>query len=250
MSESDPQSTSREVVKNYTRARKFPQLLGMTPDGKKLPGGPYSYTQFVGAGLVALVLWKTPGIWATGSLIRNVFVFLALVGVTAWGLGKLPIGGRNPLSMVAGVSKALGSPAQAPKVSGPSPRRPRVHALAGMVTLVPVPSLAAHPSSNTSPKLARSAWSPNPRPYLFKTTPPSAAEFHHRRFLGLHWPPNPLHPPASSVLSPWPPHRTTLERRPDASTNHRCRRKPSVDALRHCLGRLHPDRNRIRLQAR
>ena len=39
MSESDPQSTSREVVKNYTRARKFPQLLGMTPDGKKLPGG-------------------------------------------------------------------------------------------------------------------------------------------------------------------------------------------------------------------
>ena len=145
MSESDPQSTSREVVKNYTRARKFPQLLGMTPDGKKLPGGPYSYTQFVGAGLVALVLWKTPGIWATGSLIRNVFVFLALVGVTAWGLGKLPIGGRNPLSMVAGVSKALGSPAQAPKVSGPTPRRPRVHALAGMVTVVPVPSLAAHP---------------------------------------------------------------------------------------------------------
>lgn len=145
MSESDPLSTSREVVKNYTRARKFPQLLGMTPDGKKLPGGPYSYTQFVGAGLVALVLWKTPGIWATGSLIRNVFVFLALVGVTAWGLGKLPIGGRNPLSMVAGVSKALGSPAQAPKVSGPSPRRPRVHALAGMVTVVPVPSFAAHP---------------------------------------------------------------------------------------------------------
>ncbi|MBH5141881.1 hypothetical protein [Rhodococcus erythropolis] len=145
MSESDPQSTSREVVKNYTRARKFPQLLGMTPDGKKLPGGPYSYTQFVGAGLVALVLWKTPGIWATGSLIRNVFVFLALVGVTAWGLGKLPIGGRNPLSMVAGVSKALGSPAQAPKVAGPTPRRPRVRALAGMVTVVPVPSLAAPP---------------------------------------------------------------------------------------------------------
>lgn len=145
MSESDPQSTSREVVKNYTRARKFPQLLGMTPDGKKLPGGPYSYTQFVGAGLVALVLWKTPGIWATGSLIRNVFVFLALVGVTAWGLGKLPIGGRNPLSMVAGVSKALGSPAQAPKVAGPTPRRPRVRALAGVVTVVPVPSLAAQP---------------------------------------------------------------------------------------------------------
>ncbi|MBW4818330.1 hypothetical protein [Rhodococcus qingshengii] len=145
MSESDPQSTSREVVKNYTRARKFPQLLGMTPDGKKLPGGPYSYTQFVGAGLVALVLWKTPGIWATGSLIRNVFVFLALVGVTAWGLGKLPIGGRNPLSMVAGVSKALGSPAQAPKVAGPTPRRPRVRALAGMVTVVPVPSLGATP---------------------------------------------------------------------------------------------------------
>lgn len=140
MSASDPQSTSREVVKNYTRARKFPQLLGMTPDGKKLPGGPYSYTQFVGAGLVALVLWKTPGIWATGSLIRNVFVFLALVGVTAWGLGKLPIGGRNPLSMVAGVSKALGSPAQAPKVNGPTQHRPRVRALTGVVSVVPVPS--------------------------------------------------------------------------------------------------------------
>ncbi len=102
MSESDPQSTSREVVKNYTRARKFPQLLGMTPDGKKLPpGGPYSYTQFVGAGLVALVLWKTPGIWATGSLIRNVFVFLALVGVTAWGTRQAPPH-RRPKSTVHG----------------------------------------------------------------------------------------------------------------------------------------------------
>ena len=248
MSESDPQSTSREVVKNYTRARKFPQLLGMTPDGKKLPGGPYSYTQFVGAGLVALVLWKTPGIWATGSLIRNVFVFVALVGVTAWGLGKLPIGGRNPLSMVAGVSKALGSPAQAPKVSGPTPRRPRVHALAGMVTVVPVPALVAQPLVEHIARPVRTEPEPASTPVQDHTperrrvSPPSIP--------GLHWPPNPLHPPASSVLSPWPPHRTTPERRPDASTNHSCRRKPSVDALRHCLGRLHPDRHRIRLQAR
>ena len=188
MSESDPQSTSREVVKNYTRARKFPQLLGMTPDGKKLPGGPYSYTQFVGAGLVALVLWKTPGIWATGSLIRNVFVFVALVGVTAWGLGKLPIGGRNPLSMVAGVSKALGSPhkhRRSPDLHRAGPEYTHSQAWSPSFRC---PHSWHNPSSNTS--LARSARSPNPLRPLFKTTPRSAAEFHRRRFPGLHWPPN------------------------------------------------------------
>ena len=136
--------------------------------------------------------------------------------------------------MVAGVSKALGSPAQAPKVSGPTPRRPRVHALAGMVTVVPVPALVAQPLVEHIARPVRTE--PEPASTLFKTTPRSAAEFHRRRFPGLHWPPNPLHPPASSVLSPWPPHRTTPERRPDASTNHSCRRKPSVDALRHCPG--------------
>ena len=42
------------ALKWYTRARKFPQLIGRTPDGTRIPGGPYTYTQ-VAAGVVTAV---------------------------------------------------------------------------------------------------------------------------------------------------------------------------------------------------
>ena len=128
---------NRDVAKNYTRARKFPQLIGTTPEGQRLPFGPYTYTQFIGAGVVGLVLWQTTGLWATGSLIRNVTVFAMTMAGTVYGLGRLPLGGRNPLSMVLGVGKALTGGTQTPGVGGTPPRRPRVRAVTGEVTIIP-----------------------------------------------------------------------------------------------------------------
>ena len=48
-----------ETVRWYTRARKSPQLIGNTPDGAKLWGGPYTYRQGIGAAVVLLVGLKT-----------------------------------------------------------------------------------------------------------------------------------------------------------------------------------------------
>ena len=67
---------SPEIVKWYTRARKFPQLIGKTPDGAKLWGGPYTYTQVVGASVVLVVGLKTISLWGSFGLVGNALVVL------------------------------------------------------------------------------------------------------------------------------------------------------------------------------
>ena len=49
----DPQQQPAEVIRNFTAARKFPQLIGKTPDGKRIAGGPYTLTQGI---VLAIVL--------------------------------------------------------------------------------------------------------------------------------------------------------------------------------------------------
>ena len=41
----EQQASSRSVVKMFTKARNFPQLIGKAPDGRKIPGGPYSWAR-------------------------------------------------------------------------------------------------------------------------------------------------------------------------------------------------------------
>ena len=54
-------------MKWYTRARKFPQLIGRTPDGTRIPGGPYTYLQVAAGVGMAAVLAATTGLWARGA---------------------------------------------------------------------------------------------------------------------------------------------------------------------------------------
>jgi hypothetical protein len=99
-----------EVVKWYTRARRFPQLIGKTPDGARLWGGPYTYTQVIGAVAVLVVGIKTVGLWGQFGLIGNALVLLAVAYATTLGLGRLPIGSRNPLSVAQGALKSVSTP--------------------------------------------------------------------------------------------------------------------------------------------
>lgn len=55
-----------EVVKWYTKARRFPQLLGRAPDGTRIPFGPYTMTQAIGAGAVIFAAKVLSGLWAHG----------------------------------------------------------------------------------------------------------------------------------------------------------------------------------------
>ena len=90
-----------EVVKWYTRARRFPQLIGKTPDGARIWGGPYTYTQLVGAVTVLVVGAKTVGVWGQFGLVGNALILLAIAYGTALMLGRLPVGSRNPMAVGA-----------------------------------------------------------------------------------------------------------------------------------------------------
>lgn len=99
-----------EVVRWFTRARKFPQLIGRTPDGTRLWGGPYTPTQLVGGGLVFFIGARTLEAWANFGLVMNLALLLVISYGTIWGLGRVPIGARNPLSILTGIYRAVMAP--------------------------------------------------------------------------------------------------------------------------------------------
>lgn len=103
-------SEETEVVKWYTRARRFPQLIGKTHNGTPIWGGPYTYTQvFAGVGILVLGT-KTTWLWGGFGLIGNALVLLGVAYGVVLLVGRMPIGSRNPLSIAAGAMKAWISP--------------------------------------------------------------------------------------------------------------------------------------------
>ncbi len=89
-------------AKWFTGARKFPQLIGRTPDGTKLWGGPYTITQVVLFVVGAIVLWNTTWLWARFSFTWNLIVGPGALVALVWAAGKLPFGMRNPLVVGSG----------------------------------------------------------------------------------------------------------------------------------------------------
>jgi hypothetical protein len=128
-----------EIVKWYTRARRFPQLIGKTPDGASLWGGPYTYTQVIVAAVLLYVGIQTLHLWGRFGLIGNA---LTLAGVT-YGLvlvlGRLPVGARNPLTITAGAVRAISSPTSGHQAGLPSRIRPP-HRVRGGVVITPGPT--------------------------------------------------------------------------------------------------------------
>lgn len=98
--------SQQDIAKVYTATRRFPQLIGRTSDGTRIWGGPYTYTQIFGGGGALVVLWKTMPVWSTGGALLDGALVLALTAGVVFGLGKLPLGGRNPLSMLHGLGNA------------------------------------------------------------------------------------------------------------------------------------------------
>lgn len=116
-----------EVVKWYTRARKFPQLIGRTPDGAKIWGGPYTFTQAIGAGVLLIIGVNTMGLWARYGLIGNAVLLVGLTYGVVLLLGRIPVGSRSPLSAASGVVHAVTSPRTGRLAGRPvRPRRPHL----------------------------------------------------------------------------------------------------------------------------
>jgi hypothetical protein len=150
-----------EVVKWYTRARKFPQLIGRTPDGAKIWGGPYTFTQAIGAGVMLIVGVNTMGLWARYGLIGNALLLLGTTYGVVLLLGRIPVGSRSPLSVVAGSVHAVLSPRTGRLAGRPvRPRRP--HLVRHRITvLLDAP---APPASGRLPKAVLAAPAPAPAP--------------------------------------------------------------------------------------
>lgn len=115
-----------EVVRWYTRARRFPQLIGRTPDGATIWGGPYTYTQVIGGVLFLVLGAKTAWLWGRFGLVGNAVILLGATYALVLALGRLPIGSRNPLSVATGTVRALIAPT-AGRLGGRPLRSPRPH---------------------------------------------------------------------------------------------------------------------------
>lgn len=139
-----------EVVKWYTNARKFPQLIGKTPDGARIWGGPYTFTQVgVGVGIV-VVASQTTWLWGHFGLVGNIAIVGLVLVVSVWAAGQLPIGSRNPLSIGAGALRALSAPSQGRLAGvGFKHRRPRQIRSNTVITAVTDISAPAPPARAT-----------------------------------------------------------------------------------------------------
>ncbi len=176
----------QEVVKWYTRARRFPQLIGKTPDGARLWGGPYTYTQVIGAAVVIVVGIQTAGLWGQFGLIGNALLLLGVAYATTLGLGRLPIGSRNPLSVAQGALKSVSTSAAGSYAGRPLKIR-RPHRVTSRVVIahtaltyqdLPVPVTRADPAPRATPARGRPRWSrpsPSQHPHPSPARPATSA---------------------------------------------------------------------------
>lgn len=156
---------SLEVVKWYTRARRFPQLLGRTPDGGRLWGGPYTFTQAIVGGLVLFVGLNTMGMWARYGLIGNMVILLGVAYGAVFAVGRLPVGSRNPLAVASGALGALTTPSTG-RVDGRRVRlsRPQRVEHTVSVLLTPQPPRWGHAPLNDAPAAGPAAAPPTEAP--------------------------------------------------------------------------------------
>ena len=155
------------ALKWYTRARKFPQLIGRTPDGTRIPGGPYTYTQVAAGVVTAVVLAQTTWLWAHGGLILNATIFIGATVGAVFAAGKLTPGMRNPIVLASGALNLMSS---GYRLDGTAIRNPKPNGAtaAGPVTVfIPAPRLA----KPTTAPLTEPVAVPTPIPVLPATEP-------------------------------------------------------------------------------
>ncbi|MGH3357429.1 MAG: hypothetical protein ACRDO7_01410, partial [Nocardioidaceae bacterium] len=69
------------VARFWTRARRFPRLIGKSVNGERIPGGPYTTAQAIGGFLTVWLLWESRPVWEQGNIIAEL-MFIAGMG---WG---------------------------------------------------------------------------------------------------------------------------------------------------------------------
>lgn len=95
--------------KFFTSARKVQQLLGTLPDGRKIPGGPYTLPQVLtglGAGLLAFL---TRPMW-TKDVVTDVLIVVGVTVGVGWAAGRIPRTRRTLIGLVNSTLNLLTRP--------------------------------------------------------------------------------------------------------------------------------------------
>lgn len=143
--------TGPEIVRWYTNARRFPKLIGKTPEGRAIWGGPYTQTQFVVGVLLLFVMSKTTGLWGHFGLIGNISIALGISYGATWGLGRLPMGARNPFSVAAGAYTAMTAPPQGLLAGHKISVAKQTGRGRSRLTIAPAPELVELPAKTVCP---------------------------------------------------------------------------------------------------
>lgn len=96
-----------EVIRHYTSTRRIPLMFGRLTDGMRIPGGPYSATQFLAGGVVLMLGNLTRPVWSFGSELTDYALLIALVVGAIFFTGRLPITSRHPIWAVVGAWTAF-----------------------------------------------------------------------------------------------------------------------------------------------
>lgn len=103
-------ATEPMVARFWTRARRFPRLIGKTVNGDRIPGGPYTTAQAIGGFLTVWLLWETRPFWGTGHIIAELLLIAGAGWGMVWVLGRVPLNTRNPIILAGGYFQAVFSP--------------------------------------------------------------------------------------------------------------------------------------------
>lgn len=178
-----------ESFKWYTHVRRFPQLIGKTPDGRRIWGGPYTQSQVIVTAGILYLGSKTQHLWGIFGLVGNAVALLTAAGVVGFLLGRLPIGMRNPATVLTEVWTALSAPATGRCGGVPirlrRPHRPRFPSRVLVDASAPVPGLNAPVGSppSATPR-ARGGTAAGPRAVL-PTAPPATLTGVQRLLAGI-----------------------------------------------------------------
>lgn len=160
-------STTR-VMRSYTRGLRIPVRIGRLYDGMRIPGGPYTISQFAVAAVVLVVGYLLMPLWS--SLLPDMSVISsqmlawpalpAFAWLTAWLAGFIP-DGINPVHAAVGVAGGVrpsrfGRVANRAVATLPSPRRhqARFRVDGQWVRPLQVPSLEDASAALVGPELA------------------------------------------------------------------------------------------------
>lgn len=139
---STPDVERPRVSRFYTNVRRIPIMIGKAGN-TRLPGGPYSVTQFIAGGVVLVIGWNTISLWGplfgTFPLVRIV----ALLGMAATALyvaGQLPSTRRKIHHLAADTVGAIANPS-AGTLSGQPMKLQPPHRLTGTVLIAGAPAI-------------------------------------------------------------------------------------------------------------